>query len=48
MIDFSKMEVGVIKTTDDEVIFIIHGKMFGPFNQKQVEKVITLMESKEE
>lgn len=48
MLDFSKMEVGAIKTTDDKAYFIIQGKMFGPFNQKQVEEIITLMESKEE
>ncbi len=44
MIDFSRFEVGVIKSKDG-IILILGGKMFGPFNKEQTRKVIKVIES---
>jgi hypothetical protein len=43
MLDFTQMEYGVIRSKDG-LIAIVSGKFYGPFNKKQWEKVIELLE----
>lgn len=42
MIDFAKMEYGAIKS-EDGVYIIVLGKMHGPFNGRQLDKIVDIM-----
>lgn len=46
MIDFAKMEYGAIKS-EDGVYIIVLGKMHGPFNERQLDTIASILAKEE-
>jgi hypothetical protein len=44
VIDFYKLDIGAIRTTDGKAILILGGKMYGPFSRKELRRVREILE----